>query len=170
MTSLARRWLGWGLAWSLVGLSTQAAEVLAIHAEPAVIRLAADKPTKVRLQLDIAAPYHVYAPVAVLNENGAGPMPIGVTVRSKTGVKLAGPLKSSPPQERDDPGFGMKVYQLSGHAWIDLSLARPTGAKEGETVTLVVSYQACDEENCLPPGEIAVPLTVEPEPSRPLKL
>jgi len=142
-----------------------------LHAAPAVVavrpgseplRLTPGQPSVLRLQLEIAAPYHIYSPLPVFNDEGLGPQPTAVTVKQPGALRLAGPLQTSPAVERYDPNFKTSVLLLEGRAWIDVPLQLPVATPPGRLAgMLVVSYQACDDEQCLAPVAVEVPVTLE---------
>ena len=111
----------------------------------------------VRLALEIAAPYHIYSTLAQLDARGAGPIPTTVAVKAPPLVALAGGLKTSPAAKLFDRNFAMDVFPLEAKAWIDVPLKADAALKPGSYhVRLVVGYQACTEESCLPPQEVEV--------------
>jgi len=136
--------------------------VVAVRPASVSLRLTPGKPSVLRLELEVAAPYHIYSPLPVFNDEGLGPQPTAVTVKQPGALRLAGPLQTSPAVERYDPNFRTTVLLLDGRAWIDVPLRLPDDAPPGRLAAgLVVSYQACDDEQCLAPAVVEVPVTLE---------
>jgi hypothetical protein len=150
------------LAFASLAALHAAPSVVAVRAVPATLRLTPGEPSVLRLQLEIAAPYHIYSPLPVFNDEGLGPQPTAVTVKQPGALRLAGPLQTSPAVERYDPNFKTTVLLLEGRAWIDVPLQLPVATPPGRlAAVLVVSYQACDDEQCLAPVAVEVPVTLE---------
>jgi len=81
-----------------------------------------------------------------------GPIPLSIKWDKKEGVTLVGGLKANKaPETVDDEMFGMKVRQWGGSVTLTQKFTT-TASKykiEGE-----VSYQACNDQGCLPGSEL----------------
>jgi hypothetical protein len=123
---------------------------------PPSVTIAAGKTATVRLVVTIAEPWHIYSTIAELGPRGSGPEPTAVAVTGKV-VRREGALATSKVKRYLDPNFDMEVGVLEGSAWIDVPLAVAAGTPAGAyDADLVVSYQACDDQTCLPPQEAKV--------------
>ena len=148
--------------WLIVGLAAFSSAALAqdpVKITPAApaLELAPGGTATLRLNLEIAAPYHIYSTLAQLSPRGSGPISTSVTVKAPAAVALAGALATSPAKKHFDQSFDMDVLTLEGRAWIDVPLKAAASLAPGpHDVTLVVGYQACDEQSCLPPADVEV--------------
>ncbi len=122
--------------------------------------------TVVAVRADVDERYHIQSN-APLDEFT---IPTELTVEAPEGFRT-GPV-SYPPHVLKEFSFakGQKVAVLEDGAVMTFPVTVPPGAAEG-TVRLKVTltYQACDDQQCLPPAqaEVEVPLTVGPETSPP---
>lgn len=81
-----------------------------------------------------------------------GPMPLSIKWDKKEGVNLVGGIKASKaPETVDDEMFGMKVRQWGGSVTLTQKFTTTSNKYkiEGE-----VSYQACNDQGCLPGSEL----------------
>ena len=148
------RWLGVAAAFAV---TAWAAERPVRVTAPETVPVAADGTARVRLTLEIAGPYHVFGTVPSAGGNGPGPNPTTVASGRGAPFTFAGPLQTSPSRKYFDPNFGADVLVLEGRAWIDVPLRLASGLTAGRhRASLVVGYQACDEQLCLPPEEVEV--------------
>ena len=152
------RWLG---VTAALAVSAWAAERPVRVTAPETVLVAADGTARVRLTLEIAENYHIFGTVPSAGGNGPGPNPTSLAAGRGAPFNLAGPVETSPPRKFFDPNFGADVLVLEGRAWIDVPLRASPGLNEGRhRASLVVGYQACDEQLCLPPEEIEVVFTL----------
>lgn len=113
--------------------------------------------TTVRLNLEIAPPYHVYSPMLQPDPRGGGPSATTIALKSTEFVAIDGAVRVSPAKKQFDPNFQMDVLTLEDRAWIDVTIKGAAKLSPGiHAATLVVSYQACTEESCLPPIDVEV--------------
>jgi thiol-disulfide isomerase/thioredoxin len=146
------------LALGLLASPAAAADPVRIAA-PAPAGLTPAGTATVRLNLEIKPPYHIFSTLAQLGPRGTGPNSTTVTLKPGSPFTLAGALQTSPAKKAYDPSFELDVFTWEGKAWIDVPLRATAALPPGEhRATLVVGYQACDEETCLPPTEVEVPL------------
>lgn len=153
------------LVAAVLAVAAPAEEPVNITAAPASLTLAPGATGTIRLILEIAEPYHIYSTAAQLDARGLGPSPTAVAARHESVFTLAGALRTSPVKTHFDPNFDMQVETLEGRAWIDVPIKVSAALAPGKYhATLVVSFQACTDESCLPPAvvEVAFALAVSP--------
>jgi len=144
-------------AWFVLASASWAAERPVRVTAPETVAVAADGSARVRLTVEIAGQYHIFGTVASLGGNGPGPNPTTVAAGHGAPFILAGVLDTSPARKLFDPNFNTDVLVLEGRAWIDVPLRTSPGLAAGRhRASLVVGYQACDEQLCLPPEEVEV--------------
>ena len=146
--------------WLALGVAStaHAQEPVKISLPSSALELSRGGTATVRLSLEIAAPYHIYSTIAQLSPRGTGPIATTVAVKTKDAISISGALQTSPAKKHFDPNFEMDVFTLEARAWIDVPLTAAASLAPGSyAAVLVVSYQACDEQSCLPPADVAVP-------------
>ena len=144
-------------AWFFLASASWAAERPVRVAAPETVAVAADGSARVRLTVEIAGQYHIFGTVASVGGNGPGPNPTTVAAGRAAPLTLAGALETSPARKLFDPNFNTDVLVLEGRAWIEVPLRTSPGLAAGRhRASLVVGYQACDEQLCLPPEEVEV--------------
>lgn len=137
--------------------ASEAAERPVRVTAPETVAVAADGSARVRLTVEIAGQYHIFGTVASVGGNGPGPNPTTVAAGRGAPFILAGVLDTSPARKLFDPNFNTDVLVLEGRAWIEVPLRTSPGLAAGRhRASLVVGYQACDEQLCLPPEEVEV--------------
>lgn len=99
---------------------------------------------RLRAQALIEAPWHIYA--LTLPQGGAFPTEL---VFSPAGYELVGTTGEPAPQTFFDPNFQMEIKWHSGRPAFTQDI-RITG-QPVEAITAEVNYQACDDQQCLPP-------------------
>jgi hypothetical protein len=153
----------------LLGVAALAGTALAddagpvkLETSPKAISLKPGATGVVRILVRIEAPFHIYATGSQMGPGGSGPTPTDVDVKTKDVVAVDGGLKTSAPNKHFDPNFGMDISTLEGSAWIDVPVKAVANLKPGKhAVVLVVSYQACNDSNCLLPQDAEVSFDVD---------
>ncbi len=75
--------------------------------------------------------------------------------------KLTGALHQSPPTIQFDANFGIETEYFSGAAEFRLGVAAAVTAQPGDyTVQMQAVYQVCNDQVCLPPTKVPVPVKV----------
>ena len=116
----------------------------------------------VRLNFEIAAPYHIYSTLGDVGPKGLGPSATTIEIESPKTIAFDGALRTSPADKHYEPSFEMDVHTHEGSAWIDVPLKTVGALAPGEQeVVLVVNYQACTAESCLPPEDVTVRFKVK---------
>ncbi len=147
------------LTLGLLGFKAAAADDPVRIAAPAPVGLTPAGTATIRLNLEIKPPYHIFSTLAQLGPRGTGPSSTALALKPGSPFTLAGALQTSPARKVYDPSFELDVFTWEGRAWIDVALRANTSLPAGEhRATLVIGYQACDEQTCLPPTEVEVPL------------
>ena len=145
------------VAWFALASASWAAERPVRVTAPEAVVVAADGSARVRLTVEVSGQYHIFGTVASVGANGPGPNPTTVAAGRGAPFSLAGALETSPARKLFDPNFNTDVLVLEGRAWIDVPLRASPGLAAGRhRGSLVVSYQACDEQLCLPPEDVEV--------------
>jgi hypothetical protein len=130
-------------------------------ASPAALTLVPGGTAVVHVLVEIAPPYHIYAAEAQLNAKGFGPPMTEIAIKTNDVVAFAGAAKTSKPVKRYDPNFELDVLTLEGRAWIDVPIKAIATLRPGQhDAVLVVTYQACDDQTCLPPADVAIPFSL----------
>ncbi len=125
------------------------------------VELAPGGSATLRLNLEITAPYHIFSTAEQLGPKGLGPNSTSVAIKAPAALLLDGPLRTSEAQKHFDKNFETDVFTFEGRVWIDVGLkAGPALAAGTFDATLVVTYQACTEESCLPPDDLSVAFKV----------
>ena len=140
--------------FALAGVSSGiAADAVRISAPP-LVAAAADGAAKIRLSVEVAAPFHIFSTLPQVGPQGSGPNPTTVAVRPGSPFVLAGAAETSPARKEFDPNFGMELLVLEGRAWIDVPVRAAPGLAPGDhPAALMITFQACDERLCLPPED-----------------
>ena len=99
---------------------------------------------RLRAQATIPSPWHIYA----LTLPQGGPFPTEL-VFSLGGYELQGETGEPAPQSFFDPNFQMEIKWHSGQPVFTQQI-RITDAPM-DAITAEVTYQACDDQQCLPP-------------------
>lgn len=159
----------WWLVIGLVALSAIARAQEPVKVAPAspLLDLAPGGVATLRLNLEIAAPYHIYSTLSQLSPRGLGPIATSIAVKAPGLVAISGMLQTSPANKHYDQNFDMEVLTLEGRAWIDVPLKAAASLAPGvHEAVFVVNYQACDEQSCLPPADVEVPFKINAAPGR----
>ncbi len=114
----------------------------------------------IRVRATIAKGWHVYA----LTQKGLGPKPLAFELDGKQSFTLGAP-KGPPPLKAYDAEFGTETATYSGSPEF-LIPVRPLGAaRAGKTeLRMIIRYQACSDNLCLPPRKEALTVTVDRAP------
>jgi hypothetical protein len=132
-----------------------------IVASPPTVEARAGATAVVRLNVEIADTYHIYSPLMIPDPHGSGPTITTLALKSPALAGVNGVLHVSPGRKHFDSNFQMDVLTLEGRAWIDVPLKVAPALAAGEhDAVLVVTYQACTEESCLPPTDLEVPFKI----------
>jgi DsbC/DsbD-like thiol-disulfide interchange protein len=111
----------------------------------------------VKLVAQIQEGWHLYSTKHVED----GPIATRIWLAEGQQFQLADAIKSSPPEQQQDPSFNMEVELYEGQATFTLPVkvaaAAPAGA---QTLTVSASYQSCNNKICLPPKTVKVELPV----------
>jgi thiol-disulfide isomerase/thioredoxin len=145
----------------VIALSRAADEPVKIALASSRVELRPGAIATLRLNFEIAEPWHISSTVAQLGPRGAGPSPTSVEIKPAGLVSIDGALRSSPPKKHFDPNFDLEVLTLEGRAWLDIPLKAVASFAPGtHDAKLIVSFQTCNEETCLPPADVTVPFQI----------
>ena len=125
---------------------------------PAKVSALAGGTATVRIEIAAEPGWHIYGVQTQQDAQGNGPTPTTVSARTKGIISLAGAVKTSAPAKHFDEGFRFDVQTLEHKAWIEVPIKVNPDLKAGESrdVVLEVSFQACNNTNCLPPEDVPV--------------
>lgn len=112
-----------------------------------------------RVHVDVEPGWHVYAPALPSEGSLPGLVPFTATSRRPDLLRVEGTLACSTPRQVYDEGFRHTRRLLEGHAWVDIPYRLGSDPAGGEAEVLL-GYQACTEESCLPPVRVALRLPV----------
>ena len=124
------------------------------------------KPAKVRagekLTANVAASigpgWHMYS----VTQGAGGPTPTRITVADGGAIESAGAVRGPAPHREMDANFGIMTETYSGSASFSVPLVVDASAQPGgQTLTLNVRYQVCNDTTCLPPKTVKVSTPVE---------
>ena len=162
VVSFLHRWALMLWVWCL-GASLFAAADQPVVIQPGSAKYEAEPGGTLRLRLHVAVeePYHIYGPELVVGPRGQGPAATSVSVVENPVITLAGGVTTSPGRRAFDPNFDLELSTLESRSWLEVPLRVKPGTAPGEyRVELIVNYQACTPESCLPPGEQRIPIVV----------
>ncbi len=122
-----------------------------------------DKPVRpgetfeVRLEAAIAGAWHLYS----ATQPPGGPNPTRFSLVSGDPFKLTGAIRQSPPKTQFDANFGIETEYFAESADFRLGVTSAATARPGDyTVQVQAVYQVCDDQVCLPPTKVPVPVKV----------
>src|SRR5947208_2383675 len=128
------------LAAGMAAVALQAETPVTISAAEPLTVLSAAGTGVVRLNLEIAAPYHIYSTLGDVGPKGLGPSATTVEIQSPKTIAFDGALRTSPADKHYEPSFEMDVHTHDGSAWIDVPLKTLGALAPGEhEVVLVVN-------------------------------
>ncbi len=114
----------------------------------------------IRVRATIVKGWHVYA----LTQKGLGPKPLAFELDGKQSFALGAP-KGPVPQKAYDAEFGTETATYSGSPEFLIPVRALGASRAGKTdLHLVVRYQACSDNLCLPPRKEALTVTVDRAP------
>ncbi len=112
---------------------------------------------EIRLEATIDGDWHLYS----TTQPPGGPNPTRLTLITGAPFQLAGLVRQSTPVTKFDPNFGIntELFSKSAEFWIPVMVA--ADAKPGNyDLTVQAWYQACNDQLCLPPHKVPIPLKV----------
>ena len=144
----------WSAIWALIcaGLFAQNADdILSIRILPAVDRFIPGENHPIALVIEIQAPYHI---------NSESPLedflvPTSIALSGPAGAVFSSP--EFPEPETRSLSFSdlpLEIYEGSVTVFCDVTLPADFASPEFEIAGLL-EYQACDDNACLPPAELA---------------
>jgi thiol:disulfide interchange protein/cephalosporin-C deacetylase-like acetyl esterase len=121
---------------------------------------------RVVITAKIAEGYHAYSIVPV---EMPGPFPTTIQPPTGDGIESAGPIEEQKPLIEEDPNFGKEVGLFTGSAEFYAPIRIKPGQSGSQSLTVKLRFMACNNEHCLPPANVEVPVTlsVDPGPARP---
>jgi thiol:disulfide interchange protein len=158
------------LSLFLLGQPMQAQEAAHVTFRPAQTELRGEAGGRcaLRVELRVDRGWHIYAPALPEEKGLLGFVPLVATTQRPEVLQLEGDLACSLPRKVWDAGFQRNRRILAGSAWVELPLriapSLPAGTYQ---VALGLRFQACTEENCLPPAQVrlTLPLVVTRGPA-----
>jgi Disulphide bond corrector protein DsbC len=108
-----------------------------------------------KLSATIMDGWHVYA----LSQPDGGPTPLKISIPSGSPLMLAGPIAETKVVRHFDPSFNMETLYYLKTANFNLAL-KGGDAAPGETLSIDVRFQACNDRLCLPPYTAHVSATL----------
>jgi DsbC/DsbD-like thiol-disulfide interchange protein len=101
----------------------------------------------IHVRASVASGWHVYA----LTQKHGGPKPLAFAIEGASGFAL-GHATGPAPQRAYDAEFGLETETYSGAPEFTIPVVRKAGSASGsQNLRLVIRYQACSANLCLPP-------------------
>ena len=149
----------WVLAASFSGNAQYGAES-PVHwsAEPLKKAVSAGERFEIGIKARIDGAWHLYS----ATQPPGGPNATRFTVLPDAPFELAGQPRQSAPKVEFDPNFGINTEIFAGTAdfWVPVKAA--LNAQPGDyELRIQVVYQVCDEQVCLPPKRVPIPVKVQ---------
>jgi thiol:disulfide interchange protein len=97
--------------------------------------------------------WHIYS----ITQVTGGPTPTTIRLPDQQVFKLAGPIACSEPEKIFDPNFGMNTETHAERVAYKLPISVNSRVPGGRhELTIAVRFQACNEQNCLPPTTLTI--------------
>lgn len=136
-------------------------------AHPPASAVQPGKSIEIGVEAAIDLTWHLYS----ATQPSGGPSPTQFSLLSDAPFRIAGTVRQSPPATQFDPNFGIQTEFFSGRAEFWIPLFVDASAQPGEyEVRIQVIYQVCDDQVCLPPTRIPIPVKVRIAAPRPAGL
>lgn len=113
---------------------------------------------EVKIEASIDGDWHLYS----ATQPAGGPNPTRFSLLSGEPFQIAGLVRQTPPTTQFDANFGIQTEFFSARAdfWIPLTAA--AGTKPGVyDARLQVVFQVCNDQVCLPPTKVPLPIRIE---------
>ncbi len=112
---------------------------------------------EIRLSATIDGIWHLYS----ATQPPGGPNPTRFSVISGDPFHLAGLARETPPTTKFDPNFGIQTefYSSKADFWVLVGVS-PTASQGDYDVKIQAVYQVCDDQVCLPPTKVPIPVKV----------
>ncbi len=111
--------------------------------------------------------WHTYGLKDYVNADGVGPSKTEFAIDDKNFRIIGSKIKSTKPLSVYDSAFEVQVEKFKHNAEFKIPITTARSLKEGKYSTnLVVMFQTCTAKNCLPPGDIKLPITISVKASK----
>ena len=127
----------------------------ALSIAPGTVRESAS--FEARLTAELGSGWHLYS----LSQAPGGPIPTSIRFKDGQPFRFTDRIRASAPLKTYDNNFRMETEYYEEKAEFILPVTALAGAADAREMIVAVTFQACNEENCLPPEtvEVAAPLT-----------
>jgi thiol:disulfide interchange protein len=110
----------------------------------------------VELSAQIDPPWHLYAP----SQPPGGPVPLVINVPFSQPFSQFGETDSPLPKVATDPNFNIETQFYEEHATFTIPIQVESAKPGRHTLSVVVTYQTCNDRLCLPPAEEELKMAV----------